>query len=72
MVKIERKNNMDEYLDKIATKIECKLDDELNIETLLGVIWGYKTERVDNNNVTIEIKDNKMKTHKYKISIEKI
>jgi hypothetical protein len=63
---------MEDYIDKIATIIECNLDEVFNTNTVIGAIWSYKTERVDNNNVTIEIKDNKMKTHKYKINIKEI
>lgn len=63
---------MDEHLNKIATIIECTLDDVFNTRAKSGMIWSYKTERVDDNNVTIEIEDNKMKTHKYKINIQEI
>lgn len=63
---------MDKLLNKIATIIEPTLDDVFNTNTVIGLIWSYKTERIDDNNVTIEIMDNKKETHKYKISIEEI
>lgn len=63
---------MDEHLKKIAIIIESTLDDVFNTNTVIGTIWSYKTEKLNDNNITIEIIDNKKKTHKYNINIEEI
>ena len=63
---------MDKHLNKIVIIIESTLDDVFNTNTVIGTIWNYKTKKVDDNNISIEIIDNKKKTHKYNINIEEI
>jgi hypothetical protein len=63
---------MEDYLNYITNAIETKIYKLLDEEKNIGSIWDFNAKMIDDNNVIVEIEDNKNNKTKYKINIEEI
>lgn len=61
---------MKDYLNELASIINSKLDETLYQNKSIGIIWDFNTKMINDNNITVEIEDNRKEKHKFKINIE--